>query len=181
LKSLRLAVELQKGQNNSVRKIFLFAWILLPLAILEAKPPSAPGYEIMKVNHEFIDLAGETQAEIANWVDRAKYQQAVKKVAHKGVRFFVHWQVPSTLMRDLTIKIETQGWDSDGGRETQETLVRTYPKIPNYSGWAVLDLEGDRYRDFGRMMAWKVTILHQGEVMATRESFMWNHAFLEKN
>lgn len=136
-----------------------------------------PGYAITKVNHEFINHEGQTHDEIANLTSRATYQQELAGSGKAvGIRFIVHWKAPSTLMSNLVVKVEARGLDAGTQREVVETLLKTYDKVPGFSGWAFLDLRDEAYRRLGKLMAWKVTLLHDNQPMGTRKSFTWDDA-----
>ena len=138
-----------------------------------------PGYEIGKVNHELIDKEGHTHAEIADLVAKARYQGELADSGKAiGIRFIVHWKAPSTLMSDLVVKVEARGLDAGTQAEVVETLLKTYDKVPGPNGWAFLDLQNEAYKRLGKLMAWKVTLLHDNQPMASRKSFTWDDSSL---
>lgn len=133
------------------------------------------GYAVIKVNHEFLNAAGETHAETANLVSKARYQEALGKSGKAiGIRFVIHWKAPSDHLRNFTIKVEARGYDAGADRETTQTLVKNFPETDTASDWAFLDITDESYKRFGKLMAWKVTLLRDDSPMAARKSFMWD-------
>jgi len=143
--------------------------------LLAGDTTNTEGYDIMKVNHEFLDEKGNTHDRIGNLVEKARYQKELEESGrYTGLRFIVHWKAPSSDLRDFTVKVELRGFDAGMGRERLQTLTRDYAEMPGSSGWTNLDLKGNDLKDFGRLMAWKVALLQNGKPMATRKSFTWD-------
>ena len=146
-----------------------------------AEPKSIPnlenvkGYAVKKVNHEFVNLEGNTTDIIADSVAKARYQKKLEDSNQiTGMRFHIHWAAPSTLKEDLTVKLDIQGYDAGSQQPTIQSFSKIYTKVEGFSGWAVLDITESSFKRMGKMMAWKVTLLHEGHPMATRKSFTWD-------
>jgi hypothetical protein len=151
---------------------------IVPLLCLLSNAPAqvvqAEGYKVSKVNREFIDAEGNTTDEVGSLVSKAKYQRALERNRkYTGIRFFILWKAPSTPTPNLTVKLEAKGQDAQG-RSTAASRFRTYPKKSHFSGWAILDIDGESFARFGELRAWKVTILQDGQPMAERKSFLWD-------
>jgi len=139
---------------------------------------SSPGYDILKVNHELIDEQGNTHSEIADLVNRARYQNELRGSGlYKGIRFIVHWKIPSTELRNLTVKVEARGLDAGSGREVTEVMTKNYMEIPSFSGWATLDLNNEVFKKFGKLMAWRVSLWRGNEMKTSRHSFTWDDSY----
>lgn len=137
------------------------------------------GYEVKKVNHELLDDAGYNTVEIGDLPAKARYQASLQRSGqYSAIRFIIHWRVPSTGTPHITIKLDARGVESKTGRETFETVLQQYPESPDFSGWVNLDLRGAQLKRFGKLMAWKVSILQDDKVMASRKSFTWDDSFL---
>jgi len=134
------------------------------------------GYKIAKVNVEFLDEQGDETSAFGDLVEKARYQRKLERSnKYIAIRYHILWRAPSTPTPDLAVKLEARGMDKTG-RETTETLTKSYPQKDHFSGWAVLDIRGDALKNFGKPMAWKATILRGGQPMAERKSFTWDNA-----
>lgn len=137
------------------------------------------GYSIKKVNHEYVDAKGNTHEDIADFLAKARYQKKLDYGTDAtGIRFYIHWSAPSTVMSDLTVELKVRGLDAKTERETVQTFTKTYSKVPGFSGWATLDINESAYKRMGRLRAWKVSILQDHETMASRQSFTWDDSIL---
>jgi hypothetical protein len=156
---------------------FLFTGLLF-VSLARGDQVSSPGYEVIKVNHEFINQKGFTQDVIGDLVNRAKYQQELQSSgAYKGIRFFIHWKSPSDDSRNIVVKVEARGLDADSGRETTEVLTKSYLDSQTASGWATLDLTNDTFKKFGKLMAWRVSLWRGSEMKTSRVSFTWEDSY----
>ena len=152
--------------------VFLIGW--LGIAVF-GDITSKNGYEILKVNHEFVDQEGHTESQIGDLVDKARYQRQLERSgAYSGLRFLIHWKAPSTPTPNLTIKLEAHGVHSQTGAHTVVVRTKTYEKKMHITGWAILDIAGEDLKSFGRLKAWKVTFLQNNVLVAELISFMWN-------
>jgi hypothetical protein len=147
----------------------------LPASRVLAADAAQKGYKIAKVNTEFVDAQGYTTEVIGDLKAKALYQRQLERSGkYSAIRYNILWQAPSTPTPDLTVKLEARGLDGKSGRETIETLTKTYPHKSHFSGWAVLDIQGDALKNFGKPRAWKITILQDNHPMAERKSFTWD-------
>ncbi len=157
------------------------AWITLissPLMAF-AEDGNVEGYDVKKVNHEFLDAAGYATDEIGDLPAKARYQATLERSGkYDAVRFVIHWRVPSGNIPNVTIKLQVRGMIPKLEHESVETLTKEYPKSPSFSGWVNLDIRDAQLKRLGRIMAWKVTILQDGKPMASRKSFTWDDSFL---
>ncbi len=161
-----------------MRTHFLIA-ILLAFALPAFAEGENNGYAVMKVNHEFLNDAGETHSEIGDLTAKARYQQTLEKSGkYTGIRFIVHWKAPSSGIANFVVKIEARGLDAGSQKENIQTLLKTYPRSESSSGWEFMDITDDTLKRFGKLMAWKVTLLSDGKPMAERHSFMWDDTIL---
>jgi hypothetical protein len=135
-------------------------------------------FEIAKVNHAFLDHDGRTADEPGDFVSKARYQRKMSSSPElTGMRFHIHWRAPVEL-KNFTVKLEVRGLDAGSGNEIVETLTKIYPKTENHSGWAIIDITDNTWKKLGKLMAWRVTLLQDGEEMTAKKSFTWDDAFL---
>ncbi len=162
--------------------LILAFWVCLVLPRYAESAEAVSGYEITKVNHELINEKGFTHESIADFVAKAQYQQelAASKSA-SGLRFIVHWRVPSSRISNFVVKVQARGLDANTQREIEESVTKIYPQTPSSTGWAFLDIEGESAKRLGKLMAWKVTLFQNNNPVATRKSLMWDDSFHPKN
>jgi len=162
-----------------VRSVFILAWVVCLVSAAPAETGVNSWYEVMKVNHEFLDHKGDTHQEIADLVAKARYQRDLEETGkYSGIRFIIHWQAPSSEIPKFAVKLEARGFDAGSGRETIQTFNKDYPKTPGFSGWTTLDIKGDSLKHLGKLMAWKVTLLENGQPVASRKSFTWDDSLV---
>jgi hypothetical protein len=157
-----------------IRAVWLVLFLLwfLPNAPAEVVPQE--GYKVAKVNIEYLDVDGNTTDQIGDQAAKARYQRQLERSGkYSGLRFIIIWQAPSTPTPNLVIKLEARGEAPGTDRETSAIRIRAYPQKTHISGWAILDIQGESLKRFGRLKSWKVTILQNNEPMVERRSFMW--------
>jgi hypothetical protein len=176
---LGLHDDLRAGIHTVVRyKLSLLFTGLFFVSLARGDQTSSQGYDVLKVNHELIDVQGNTQEDIGDLVNRARYQDRLESSGQfTGIRFFVHWKAPSTELHNLIVKIEAHGLDAGSGREATEVLKKSYSDLPGFSGWTTLDLANDLFKKFGKLMAWRVSLWHGNELKASRQSFTWDDSY----
>ncbi len=154
------------------------ALIALFALSLPCRAEMSTDWEVMKVHHEFIDTVGETTGVVADLKEKAVFQRNLslnaKQVA--GIRFVIHWKAPSSGVPKFAVKIEARGVIPETNQETYREIIKSYEETPSFSGWTYADIKGDDLAKFGRVMAWKATLLQNGKPMATRHSFTWDEA-----
>jgi hypothetical protein len=151
---------------------------LLSVSLVRGAQVSSTGYEVLKVNHELIDLKGETHEDIGDLVNRAKYQNRLKSSGqYKGIRFFVHWKAAPSDVNNLLVKIEARGFDAGSGHESTEVLTQTFSDDRSTSGWTTLDLSNEVFKKFGKLMAWRVSLWRGSEIKTSRVSFTWDDSY----
>jgi len=145
---------------------------------LSSRAEVSSDWDVLKVQHEFMDSEGETASVIGDLKEKAKYQRELsldaKKVA--GIRFLVHWKAPSSQIPKFAVKIEARGVVPATNEETFTQIIKLYQQTPSFSGWTTADITGNHLAKFGRVIAWKVTLLQDGRPMASRASFTWDEA-----
>lgn len=158
-------------------RIALSMMALFALA-LPTRAEMGSDWEVMKVHHEFVDTLGETTEVIGDQKEKAAYQQNLSKDWKQvtAIRFVVHWKAPSTGIPKFAVKVEARGVVPATNEETYKEIIKLYKETPNFSGWTHADIKGDDLARFGRVMAWKVSLLQNGKTMATRHSFTWDEA-----
>jgi hypothetical protein len=156
-----------------VKSCWPFCTLLLSLSCFTwVHGEDVDGFSVKKVNHEYIDLQGNTTGAIGSFVLKARYQKEIESTPQvTGMRFHVMWGAPSE--NPITVKLETRGVDGDTGKETRQSWIKSYP-IDADRGTTVFDITGESWKKQGKMMAWRATLLQGEQVMAERKSFLWD-------
>ena len=53
------------------------------------------------------------------------------------------------------------------------TLTETARPTGVFSKWKSVKLEGDAFKKFGELLAWRVTVFQGGQPVAEQKSFLW--------
>ena len=103
-------------------------YLLLPACALFlagpalAEIPKDNGYEVAKVNHEWIDKDSFTTGVIGDLKEKAKYQVSLEKDPKdptvKGIRFAIHWKAPHSGAPRFTVKLYAHGYDAGNDKDS---------------------------------------------------------------
>lgn len=129
--------------------------------------------KIIKVLPHFLDLKGRHML-APSLYDRDAYQAELRKHPEKrsGVRFDVQWRGRSGVQNEsATIRVELRG-TAKGDLPTQTTLELPV-QITGTGHWAKLTLDGEAYKKFGEITAWRVTLWAREEMIGEQKSFLW--------
>jgi hypothetical protein len=131
--------------------------------------PAASG-KIAKVLPHYLDLEGQHLISPSLY-DRDAYQARLRKspALRSGLRFDVRWKAPTAAR--VTLRVDLRG--TLGNEATQATLETTVEQPGRSSRWAAVALKGDAYKRFGELLAWRVSLLEGGRVLAEQHSFLW--------
>ena len=152
-----------------MRRLFI---ILLWLAVL---PVFADGHvkgRIVKTLPLLLDLKGH-DAVSPSLYDRDAYQAHLRQHTNEvsGVRFDVLWEVANPPDAKYTMRVEAHGVATNGlpSVKTLEADV----KPPLFRRWTTLTLDGDAYKQFGSLVAWRVSLLADDKLLCEEKSFLW--------
>jgi hypothetical protein len=149
-----------------------FRWFILLLLLVGAVEAGAASGKVVKVLPHFLDLQGRHTLS-PSLFDRDAYQAELRKDPAKrsGIRFDILWRGRSATPGSATLRLELRG-TAKGDLPSQVTL-ETPVQITGISRWAALKLEGDAYRKFGEVTAWRVTLWSGEELLGEQKSFLW--------
>jgi hypothetical protein len=145
--------------------------LLLGFCLLQACTALGGEARIIKVLPQLLDLQGRN-ALSPSLFDRDAYQQKLLQnpEAVSALRFEVQYKTRE-IKGPLRLRIEMRGSKTAlGQRHTFETDVK-----PGgfFSKWGRLELDRATSDKLGSLIAWRASLLQDGEVIATRESFLW--------
>lgn len=152
------------------RSCKLFLTLLFLVATLSAGAASG---KVIKVLPHFLDLKGRHTLSPSLY-DRDAYQAELRKHPEKrsGVRFDVQWRGRSAIKNEAaTLRVELRG--TAKGDLPTETTLETPVRITGTGHWAKLTLDGEAYKKFGEITAWRVTLWAGDQMIGEQKSFLW--------
>jgi len=144
---------------------------LLMLAL--AVPAGAVEGHVFKVLPQFLDLDGK-ESLTPSLYDRDAYQGVLRAHPEKrsGLRFAVQWKVSFPKAPSRLLRVELRGVGPDG-LPSKTTLELPLTTKHAFSHWEYLKLQGDDYKKFGEMSAWRVTLWEGDKLLDEQKSFLW--------
>jgi len=127
---------------------------------------------IVKVLPFFLDLKGQN-ALSPSLYDRDAYQAYLFGHVNQrsALRFDVLWKASDGDNIKLKLRVELRGI-GQGGIPRQATLEQTV--TPHFfRHWNSLTLGGADYKNFGELVAWRVTLWSGDQLLGEQKSFLW--------
>ena len=149
-----------------------FSLIILFLACAIATANAADSGKIAKVLPFYLDLKGRN-ALSPSLFDRDAYQAQLREhqTNVSAIRFDILWKASAVRNSQLKLRAELRGVDANGFpcRALLETNIA--PHL--FSRWTSLTLRGEDFKNFGSLVAWKITLSKGDELLAEQKSFLW--------
>ncbi len=168
-----MIIEFGKGRGylSCMRRTFMW-WSLTVWLALPILAPGATG-RVIKVLPQFLDLKGRNSL-TPSLYERDLYQAHLLRYTNEcsGMRFNVEWKAKGQATAPLMIQVELRGIARG---DFPRQLVLEKPVQPGgwFSHWAVFNLVGDEYKDFGQVTAWRVTLWEGSRQLGEQKSFLW--------
>jgi hypothetical protein len=127
---------------------------------------------ITKMLPLFLDLDGH-DALSPSLFDRDAYQVYLRQHTNEvsAIRFDVLWRVSDARDTKLKLRLELRGVGPDN-LPRQSMLEQTV--TPHFfRHWTSLTLAGDDYKNFGEVVAWRVTLWSDDQLLGEQKSFLW--------
>jgi hypothetical protein len=127
---------------------------------------------VIKVLPFFLDLKGQN-ALSPSLYDRDAYQAYLlrRPGQRSAIRFDVLWKASNVGGANLKLRAELRGVGEDG-MPRQAALEQTV--APHFfRHWNSLTFGGQDYKNFGELVAWRVTLWSGGQVLSEQKSFLW--------
>lgn len=152
----------------------MIVWRLLMVVSLLLCGIAAGGASgaIKKVLPFYLDIEGR-QSLSPSLYERDAYQAQLRANPEQisGLRFDVLWKGPRRT--ELTVRVELRGSRSnETTRATIEAPLR-YTGAGVFSRWSSVTLTGDKYQQFGELVAWRATLWWRDKLLAEERSFLW--------
>ena len=154
------------GMRIRPMNCWLLLWLCSSLGLQAAGP------RIIKVLPQYLDTEGRA-ALSPSLYERDAYQALLRQHPEKrsGLRFDINWKAKGHHGEKLVLRIELRCT----GRDFSQPIVleRTVQPPRLFSKWSWLLLEGQEYQDFGRLLAWRVSLWRGKQLLAEQKSFLW--------
>ena len=127
---------------------------------------------VAKVLPSFLDLNGRHSLS-PSLFDRDAYQAQLRQHPDQcsGMRFDVLWRGRSTANASAMLRLELRG-TAKGDLPSQRTL-ETPVRITGTGHWAKFQLDGEGYKKFGEVTAWRVSLWNGDQLLGEQKSFLW--------
>lgn len=128
--------------------------------------------KIIKVLPHLLDAQGRHTLSPSLY-DRDAYQALLRKNPAKvsGLRFDIQWRARGAAKETAVLRVEMRG--TAKGNLPSEIKLETTVKITGTGHWAVLKLDGEKYKEFGEVTAWRVTLWAGDDMIGEQKSFLW--------
>jgi hypothetical protein len=146
----------------------------LVLALLLAAPTVWAGEgRVIKVLPQLLDSKGR-HALSPSLYERDAYQLVLRKSPAKqaGLRLAVQWKAKNVDWAKLTLRAEMRGLTDNVIHSV--SLEEPVQKKGRFSHWAEFRIEGATFRDFGQLVAWRVSLWEGDLQLGHLESFLWS-------
>ena len=137
-----------------------------------AAAPAAKSGRVVKVLPLFLDLNGHN-AKSPSLFDRDAYQAFLRQHTNEisAIRFDVLWKASNAKDAKLKLRAELRGVGEHS--LPRQTALETEVTPAFFRSWTSLKLEGDELRNFGSLVAWRVTLWNGGQLLGEQKSFLW--------
>lgn len=127
---------------------------------------------VVKVLPLFLDLKGH-DAVSPSLFDRDAYQFYLRQHTNEisAVRFDVLWKASNAKDSKLKLRAELRGVGAGG--LPKQTVLETEVTPKFFRSWTSLTLGGDDYKNFGEVVAWRVTLWNGDDLLGEQKSFLW--------
>jgi hypothetical protein len=132
---------------------------------------TAPG-RVVKVLPLFLDLKGH-DAISPSLFDRDAYQAYLRVHTNEvsAVRYDVLWKAADATGAKLKLRVELRGYGAGG--LPQQTVLEQSVTPHTFSHWTSIPFAGGDYKNFGEIVAWRVTLWNGDELLGEQKSFLW--------
>lgn len=132
---------------------------------------SAAEQRVIKVLPHLMDQDGK-HARSPSLFERDAYQAYLRQNPEEqsGIRYDIQWQ--SYISGEYTMKLELLGRVSEGKANTKTVEVKLDVKNRRRS-WDSVEFKGEEFKKFGQIVAWRVSIWQNGEMLTRKQSFLW--------
>jgi hypothetical protein len=153
-----------------MRRLLMILLLLGSLSVVFAADTISGS--VAKVLPLFLDLKGN-DAISPSLFDRDAYQAYLRQHTNEisAVRFDVLWKASNAKNLKLKLRAELRGVGAGG--LPKQTVLETEVTPGFFRSWTSLALGGDDYKNFGEVVAWRVTLWNGDALLGEQKSFLW--------
>jgi hypothetical protein len=157
---------------------FLIILLFLGVVLLPRQSEAAAGApdavtgRVIKVLPLFLDLKGH-DAISPSLFDRDAYQAYLRLHTNdvSAIRFDILWKTSAAKDEKLKLHAELRGIGAGG--LPRQTVLEKEVTPGFFRSWTSLTLGGDELKNFGSLVAWRVTLWNGDQMLAEQKSFLW--------
>lgn len=145
-------------------------WLVLASLMVWSEAASAASGKVIKVLPHFLDLKGKNTLNPSLY-ERDAYQAYLRRTPaeRSALRFDAQWHAFRTT--HLKLRLEIRGMKEK--TPTHLILETEIKKNGWFEKWTALKLEGEAYKNFGELSAWRATLWDGDKLLNEQKSFLW--------
>jgi hypothetical protein len=153
-----------------MRRLLLILFLLGSLSAAFAA--DAVSGRVVKVLPLLLDLNGH-DAVSPSLFDRDAYQAWLRLNTNQisALRFDVWCKTANVGKTKLTLRVELRGIGENN--LPRQTVLEKAASTGFFHRWTSLTLEGADYKNFGALVAWRVTLWNGDQMLGEQKSFLW--------
>lgn len=134
-------------------------------------PARAAEQRVIKVLPHLLDKNGR-HAVSPSLFDRDAYQAWLRQhpIEQSGIRYDVQWK--SKEAGEFKLKLELVG-RAEKGEIRRKTVEKEITLRNPKSLWSGISFTGTEFKDFGPIVAWRVSVWQGKTMLAKQQSFLW--------
>ncbi|MBI3192716.1 MAG: hypothetical protein HYZ36_08630 [Pedosphaera parvula] len=150
-------------------KTFLIGAVFLGLLV---SPGEAGTARILKTLPHHLDQQGRHTV-APSLYERDAYQAHLRKEPKlcSGLRFDVQWKAIQVDKNDLKLRVEVRS--SKTPLDKPFMIEQAVQPKGWFTTWTGVTIDGDAFRNLGKIIAWRVTLWEGGRQLAEQRSFLW--------
>src|ERR1017187_7551919 len=140
--------------------------------VVAAHAADAVTGKIVKVLPFFLDQQGR-DATSPSLFDRDAYQAHLRERTNEvsALRFDVLWKATKAPDEKIKIAVELRGVGTNSVPKLKTLETNVVPGT--FRQWTEIPLAGDDYKNFGAVVAWRVTLWNGEQKLGEEKSFLW--------
>jgi hypothetical protein len=129
--------------------------------------------KVCKVLPQFIDQKGRRSLEPSLY-ERDAYQFYLRRhpAQISGLAVEVQWKARGVDWTKTRLRAELRGLLTNSVQTN--TLEMPIKKSGPFAGWAEFKITGSKFKEFGEMIAWRVSLWEGNRQLSEQESFLWS-------
>jgi len=129
--------------------------------------------KVCKVLPQFLDKKGR-QSLSPSLYERDAYQAYLRKnpLQRTGLHVVVQYKAKGVDWQKTKLRAELRGLLTNSVETV--TLEEPVKKSGFFGSWAEFNITGDEFKNFGELVAWRVTLWEGDRQLSAQESFLWS-------